>query len=133
MLTIDNAPISGSTGRVAGVAYLILIVHVPPTATVVAEQEFAVTLYKPPTLSGRDAALIVNGAVPLLVTVTTLVTGARGVGIVNARVRTPSTVASVPLVALVKLRMPIGIPVPVSVTGVPVPVAPANATVRLPE
>ena len=124
MLTIDSAPISGSTGRVAGVAYLILIVHVPPTASGDAVKQFVpVMLYKPPMLTGSVSAVIVNGAVPVFVTVTTLVTGARGAGIVKVRVRTPSTVPSVPFVAEVKLNVP-PIPVPVRVTGEPVTVAP---------
>jgi hypothetical protein len=57
-------------------------------------------------LSGRVSPVIVRLAVPVFVTVTTLVTGARGVGIVNVRVRTPATVVSVPLVAEVKLTIP---------------------------
>ena len=123
MLTIDSNPRSGTVGRVVGVAYMMLIVHVPPAATVVPEQVFAVTLYKPPMLSGRDAAPIANDTVPLLVTVTTLVTAARGAGIVKVRTRAPNNVASVPFVAEVKLNVP-PIPVPVRVTGEPVTVAP---------
>ena len=57
-------------------------------------------------MSRRFSAVIVKGAAPELVTVTTLVTGARGVGIVNVRVLTPNTVPSVPLVAEVKLSVP---------------------------
>jgi len=57
-------------------------------------------------LTRRFSAVICTGAVPLLVTVTTLVTGARGDGIVKVRVRTPNTVASVPLVAEVKVTVP---------------------------
>jgi hypothetical protein len=72
----------------AGVAYLTLKVHVPPTASgVVKEQVFAGTVYRPPMLRERFSAVICKGAVPVLVSVTTLVTGARGVGIVNVRVR----------------------------------------------
>jgi hypothetical protein len=94
---------------VAGVAYLTLKVHVPPTASgVMKEQVFAGTVYKPPMLSRRFSAVICKGPVPVLVTVTTLVTGARGVGIVNVRVRTPPTVVSVPLLAEAKLNVPCG-------------------------
>src|SRR2546430_8490949 len=57
-------------------------------------------------LSRKFSAVICTGAVPLLVTVTTLVTGVRSVGIVKARVRTPAMVASVPLVAEVKVTVP---------------------------
>src|SRR6266550_2655574 len=122
LLTTASAPISGSPGRVAGVAYLTLKVHEPPTASgVVKEQVFAGTVYKPPMLSRRFSAVICKGAVPLLVTVTTLVTGARGAGIVNVKVRTPSTVASVPLVAEVMLNVPCPPPPPP-------PVVAANST-----
>jgi len=72
----------------------------------VKEQVFAVTEYNPPMLSRKFSAVICTGAVPLLVIVTTLVTGARSVGIVKARVRTPAMVASVPLVAEVKVTVP---------------------------
>jgi len=92
---------------VAGVAYVTLTVHVPPPASgVVKEQEFAVTEYNPPMLSRRFSAVICTGAVPLLVTVTTLMTGARGDGIVKVRVRTPNMVVSVPLIAEVKVTVP---------------------------
>ena len=70
-----------------------------------------------------DSASLVtkSGPVPLLVTVTTLVTAARGDGIVNVSVRTPSTVATAPLVALVKVSVPVpaATPAPVSATGEP--------------
>jgi len=102
-----SVPTSVNAGRVAGVAYLTLKVHVPPPASgVVKEQVFAVTEYNPPMLIRRFSAVICTGAVPLLVTVTTLVTGARSVGIVKVRVRTPNTVVSVPLVAEVKVTVP---------------------------
>src|SRR6267378_4808774 len=106
-LTTASAPILGNPGRVTGVAYVTLKVHVLPTASgVVKEQVFADTEYKLPVLSRRFSAVICKGPVPLLVTMTTLVTGARGVGIVNVRARIPSTVASVPLVAEVTLNVP---------------------------
>ena len=79
LLRTASAPTSITPGRVAGVAYLTLKVHVPPTASgVVKEQVFAGTVYKPPMLTRRFSAVICKGAVPVLVTVTTLVTGARG-------------------------------------------------------
>ena len=83
-----SAPTSGSAGRVAGVAYVTLTVQVPPTASGdVNEQVLPVTLYKPPKLSVSTSSVICSGAVVLvLVTVTTLMTGARGDGIVNVRV-----------------------------------------------
>src|SRR5882762_2682980 len=91
----------------AGVAYVTLMVHVPLTASGVAnEQVFAVTEYNPPKLTRRFSAVICTGAVPVLVTVTTLVTGVRAAGIVNVRVRTPAVVVSIPLVAEVKLTVP---------------------------
>ena len=70
-------------------------------------------------------------AVPLLVIVTTLVTGARGAGInPKFRVRTPPAVFSVTfghaplqLVAAVKANGPADTPLPERLTGVPVPVA----------
>src|SRR5882762_2280366 len=91
----------------AGVAYLTLTVHVPPIASgAVNEQVVPVTLYKPPMLIVRTSSVIRSGAAPVLVTVMTLVTGARGAGIVNVRVRMPRSVPSVPLVAEVKLSVP---------------------------
>src|SRR6266481_9755026 len=116
----------------AGVAYLTLTVHVPPPASgVVKEQVFAVTEYNPPMLTRRFSAVICTGAVPLLVTVTTLVTGARGVGIVNVRVLTPNTVPSVPLVAAVKVNVPCGA-VTVNVTVLLVPPGVVTLTVLAP-
>jgi len=56
-------------------------------------------------LTRRFSAVICKGKAPVLVTVATLVTGARGVGIENVSVRTPATVVSVPLVAEVKLNV----------------------------
>jgi len=57
LLRTASAPTSGSAGRVAGVAYLTLKVHVPPTASgVVKEQVFAVTEYSAPMLTRRFSA-----------------------------------------------------------------------------
>src|SRR5207248_3279422 len=107
LLRTASAPTSGSAGRVAGVAYVTLKVHVPLIASVVVQVPGA-TEYSPPMLTKRFSAVIVKGAVPVLVTVTTLVTEARGLGIVKVRVRTPNTVVSVPLVAAVKVKVPCG-------------------------
>jgi hypothetical protein len=130
-------PTFGNSGLVPGVAYLMLIVQVPPGASgVVNEQVVPVevnsVLKKPVTAS----AVICRLPAPVLVIVTTLVTGARGVGMVNVNTRPRIVVARVALVAEVKLSVPGVTAVPVSVTGVPVPVAgpmaPLKATVRLP-
>ena len=113
----------------AGVAYVTLKVHVPPIASgVVKEQVFAGTEYNPPMLTRRFSAVIAKGAVPVLVTVTTLVTGTPRVGVVNVRVRTPTTVVSVPLVAAVKLNVPCGA-VTVNVTVLLVPAGVVTLTV----
>ena len=132
LLRTAIAPTAGSAGRVAGVAYLTLKVHVLPTASgVVKEQVFAGTVYKPPMLTRRFSAVIAKGAVPVLVTVTTLVTAARGAGIVNVRVRTPNTVVSVPLVAAVNVNVPCGA-VTVNVTVLLVPPGVVTLTVLAP-
>src|SRR2546430_4576501 len=103
------------------------MVHVPLIARgVVNEQVVADTVYKPPMLTRRFSAVICKGAAPVLVTVITLVTAARDVGIVNVRVRTPSTVPSVPLVAEVKLSVPA---VTVNVTALLVPAGVVTLTV----
>src|SRR2546427_3335034 len=84
-------------------------------------------------LSRRFSAVIVKGAAPELVTVTTLVTGARGDGIVNVRVRTPNTaVPSVPLVAAVKVNVPCGAATTVNVTVLLVPPGVVTLTVLAP-
>src|SRR5437899_1317233 len=101
------------------------MVHVPADASgVVSEQVVPVKLNLPPRLTDRVSAVIWSEPAPELVTVTTLVTGARGVGIVKVRVRTPKTVVSVPFVAELKVNVPGVTPVPVRVTGEPVTVAP---------
>ena len=79
LLRTASAPTSGSAGRTAGVAYPTLKVHELPTATGLV-QVFAVTEYSVPMLTSRFSAVIVKGAVPVLVTVTTLGTAARGLG-----------------------------------------------------
>src|SRR2546429_2768948 len=125
-LATASAPISGNPGRVVGVAYVTLKLHVPPVASgVVNEQVFraAGTEYKSPMLSGRVSAVICSGAAPLFCTVITLVTGARGAGIVNVRVGTPSTLPSAPLVAERMVNVPCPPPPPP-----PPPVVAANST-----
>src|SRR2546430_10967007 len=122
-LRTARAPMSGSSGRVAGVAYVTLKLHVSPVAS--EEQGFADTVYKPPMLTRRFSAVISKGAVPVLVTVITLVTEARGVGIVNVKVGTPTTLPSVPLVAERMLNVPCPPPPPPPVVA-PNSTAPAS-------
>jgi len=132
-LAAVNSPKSINGGWVAGVAYRRLTVHVPLGANgVVNEHVVPVTLYKPPVFTGRASAVICNGPAPVLVIVTTLVTGARGDGMAKVRVLKKPAPLNVAFVADVKLNVPEAAAVPVSVTGVPVPVAPLKATVKLP-
>jgi hypothetical protein len=89
-------------GGVVGVAYLRLTVHVPFTASgVVNEQVVPVRLNVLPIRFVTVSDVICNGDAPVFVTVTTLVTGARGLGIVKVRLRPRSPVESVPFVAAV--------------------------------
>lgn len=132
-------PTLGKSGSVAGVAYLMLIVQVAFGASgAVNEQVVPVDvnnsgLKRPSTVS----AVICRLPAPVLVMVTTLVTGARGVGMVNVNTGIAPGVM-VPLVAEVKVSLPVpgATLVPVSVTGVPVPAAgpaaPLKATAKLP-
>ena len=125
------------TNGVAGVAYVMLIVQVPPGASgVVNEQVVPVELNSVFRRPATVSAVICRLPAPVLVIVTTLVTGARGVGMVNVNTLPRNVVVRVPLVAEVKLSVPGVTPVPVSVTGVPVPVAgpvgPVKLTVKLP-
>lgn len=129
MLATVRAPMSGNSGRVAGVAYRMPMVQVPPAASGEEVVQVCEVIEKRlPMLMERVSAVIASGPPPLFVTVTTLVTAARGEGMVKVSVRTPRTVPRVPLVAAVKVRVPTGVPVPVSVTGEPVTVAPVKAT-----
>ena len=137
LLATVAKPRLGNPGLVTGVAYLMLIVQAPPGASgVVKEQvvpvELNSVLNKPVIVS----AVICRLPAPVLVIVTTLVTGARGVGIANVSTLPRMVVVRVPFVAEVKLSVPGVTAVPVSVTGVPVPVAgpaaPLKATVKLP-
>jgi len=117
----------------AGVAYLTLTVHAARGASgTVNEQVLAVTLYKPPMLIVRASSVICSGAAPVLVTVMTLVTAARGVGIVKVRVRMPRTVPSTPLVAEVKLSVPADAVTTVNVTVLLVPPGVVTLTVWAP-
>ena len=125
LLRTATVPGAEIAGRVAGVAYVTLKVHVPPPASVVMQVPGA-TEYSPPKLIRKFSAVIVTGAVLLLVTVTTLVTVAREVGIVNVSSRTPSTVVRVPLVAEVKVTVPA---VTVNVTVLLVPAGVVTLTV----
>jgi hypothetical protein len=118
LLAAVKAPMCGRIGRVAGVAYLTLTVHVALGASGVAnEQVFAVTL-KNVLPAVMLSPVICNGAVPVFVIVTTLVTAARGDGIVNESVCTPKIFASDPFVADVKLSVP-AVTVKVTVLLVP--------------
>lgn len=101
-----KAPKLGNNGRLAGVAYLTLTVHVAPEANgVVSEHVVPVTL-KRVLFAVMVSAVICSGAVPVFVIVTMLVTAARGEGIVNERVRTPRIVENVPFVAELKVSVP---------------------------
>src|SRR5207253_3399536 len=78
------------------------------------------------------SSVICSGVAPALVTVTTLVTGVRGDGIVKVRVRTPrSPVPRVPLVAEVKLSVPDGATT-VNVTALLVPPGVVTVTALAP-
>jgi hypothetical protein len=77
----------------------MLIVQVDPTVSV-APHVFPVRVKRPPALPVIASSSRVTVAVPLFLTVTTLVTGARGEGMVKVSVRI-SVPESVPLVALV--------------------------------
>jgi hypothetical protein len=99
------APMFGKNGRAVGVAYRTFTVHVAPGFNGVAkEQVVAVTLKNVPLR--MVSPVICNGAAPVFVTVTTLVTAARGDGIVNVRVCVPRRFPSDPFVAFVKVRVP---------------------------
>src|ERR1700751_4310836 len=100
----------------------------PPGANgVVNEQVVAVIEYRDPTFTLRVSAVTCSDPVPELVIVITLVTAARGVGMVNVKVRTPKTVASVAFVALVKLSVPCPPPPPPAAPHPPPGAAP-NST-----
>src|SRR5260370_7574110 len=105
----------------------MLMVHVPPSASgVVTEYSVSGNLYRIRVLAVTFSAVICSVPAPEFVTVTTLVTGARGVEIAKVSNRAPKTVDKVPLVAAVKLNAPTGTPVPVSITGEPVTPAPVS-------
>jgi hypothetical protein len=135
LLAAVIAPRCGRVGRVDGVAYLTLTVHAAPGFSgVVNEQVFPVTL-KNVLFAVMVSAVICNGPVPVFVIVTTLVTAARGDGIVNERVCTPKIFASDPFVAFVKVSVP-AVTVKVTVLLVPPGVVTLTVladTVALPE
>ena len=118
-------------GGAAGVAYVMLIVQVVAGATVAGSvpppQLVPVKLNNVFEVPATDSFVIVTGEVPappLFLIVTTLVTDARGDGIVKVRVWAPfPAVCSVALVAAVKANGPATTPLPERATGVPVPVA----------
>lgn len=101
-----NAPTFGKNGRVPGVAYLTLTVHVPPGASGVVNEHVVPVTLKRALFAVMLSAVTCSDAVPVFVIVTTLVTAARGDGIANERVRTPRIVESVPFVAEVKVSVP---------------------------
>ena len=112
MFATLRAPRLGKSGRTGGVAYLTLTVHAPLTASgVVNEQVVPVEVNGAPNKPDTVSAVIDTGAVPVLVTVTTLVTAARGAGIVNVKI-VPAGF-KIPLVAEVMLRCPTPPPPPV--------------------
>ena len=95
MLATLRAPKAGAAGR------LTLTVHVPPIASGAVNEQVVPARLRPPVLSVRVSPVIANGALPVLVIVTTLVTAALGLGVMKVRVRTPRMVDRAPLVALV--------------------------------
>jgi hypothetical protein len=102
----------------------MLIVQVAPGASV-APQVVPVKLNRLSAMPATVIPVIVTAVgavatVPVFVIVTTLVTGARGVGIVKVRVRAPAPPLSVPLVAAVKANAPVATPVPERLTADPV-------------
>ena len=59
LFATDAAPMSGMSGRVAGVAYRMLTVHVPPEASGLAvKQVVPVMLYSPPVLRVSESAVM---------------------------------------------------------------------------
>ena len=106
MFATVKAPRFGKNGRVAGVEYLTLTVQLAPGASGVVNEHVVPVTLKRAVFAVMVSAVICNGAAPVFVIVTTLVTAARGDGIVNDRVRTPRIVVSVPFVAEVKDSVP---------------------------
>ena len=117
MLTV-RVPRRAVVGRVAGVAYRTLMVHVPFEASGVV-QLFATREKLVFRIPATLAPVMDSVPAPVFVIVTTLVTAARFAGMVKVKV--PPLM--VPLVAEVKLKVP-WMPVPVSETGELVTVAP---------
>jgi hypothetical protein len=88
------------------VAYLTLTLQAAPGANAVVNEHVVPVTLNRVLFAVMVSAVICSGAVPVFVIVTTLVTAARGVGIVNERVRTPRIVESVPFVAEEKVSVP---------------------------
>ena len=143
MLATNAVPVLGDVGAVVGVAYLMLIVQLPPAAKGVVNEQFVPVMVKNELVAAVNVSAVICTE-PVVVAfriVTTLVTGlgtAGGAGRVIVKVRVLPEVLpdSVPLVAAVKLNLPPVTPVPLRLTGVPVPVtgpvAELAATARLP-
>ena len=113
LLAIMIDAVFAAVGKVAGAAYVIVMWHVPPIGSIVAgvvEQVLlpAVVgkLNNPVPLSRNAVVPSVSGAVPVLVTVATLVTAARGVGIVKVSVGASSPAVRTPLVTEVIVSAP---------------------------
>jgi hypothetical protein len=105
-LATVRTPRFGKNGRVPGVAYRTLTVHVPPGASGVVNEHVVPVTLKRALFAVMLSAVTCSGAVPVFVMVTTLVTAVRDAGTLKVSVRTPRKVASVPLVAEVKVSVP---------------------------
>jgi hypothetical protein len=105
-LATVKAPRFGKNGRVPGVAYLTLTVHVPPAASGVVNEHVVPVTLKRALFAVMLSAVTCSGAVPVFVMVTTLVTAVRDAGTLKLRVRTPRKVASVPFVAELNVSVP---------------------------
>lgn len=106
LLATVKAPRLGKNGRVPGVAYLTLTVHVPPAASGVVNEHVVPVTLKRALFAVIVSAVICSGAAPVFVMVTTLVTAARDDGTLKVSVRTPRKLASVPFVAELKVSVP---------------------------
>lgn len=106
LLATVKAPKFGKNGRLDGVAYVTLTLHVAPGAKAVVNEHVVPATLKRALFAVMVSAVICNGAVPVFVMVTTLVTEVRDDGTLKVRVRTPRKFASVPFVAEVKVSVP---------------------------
>jgi len=126
LLATAAKPWLASVGGAAGVAYVMVIVQVAPRASVAgsvpAPQDVPVKLNNPDAfpIPATVSAVIVTGVgevtAALFVIVTTLMTGARGDGIVKVRMRAPPALDSDALVAAVKANGPAATPLPERLT-----------------